>query len=366
MPLEYVNGRPALLVPASADCAPTARDRLAPPLLPSRTYVGELRESFSRSNSKPLRQAPASFERPAPPEDPHGTTGGPTYADFQSFYLPGQPERGAAAFQPRYPAHIMVDHDVSAADWDRFLTDVRFVGKWRGADASAIGLCILTGMVCSMAAFPIAAVLATAVMSNRRAARTNEVLALVETYQYRFFRKRRLDVFVACGASRITGHFPGDMSYLAAPPVEVGMPDSFNAEIEELELLRRVPVAQRRPIHEHRHAHTVPGTFRSAFLDADTRRRAAECQQLIRADKQRRAAERDCCRAQEKLDGTHQLRHGRYRLVVQPLSGPVAQPSDDALAHILHLERMWGYSRMATPDSASDLSPDAAPPLYTS
>lgn len=263
----------------------------------------------------------------------------------------------------------MVDHDVSAADWDRFLTDLRFLGKFRSGDASAIGLCVLTGLVCSMAALPVTVVLASAVMANRRSARNNEVLALVETYQYRFFRKRRLDVFIACGASRITGHFPGDRSYLDAPPVEVGMPDSFNAEIEELELLRRIPMTERHPIHANRNAHAVPGTFRSAFLDADSRRRVAESQKLIKEDKQRRAAERDCDRAQEKLDGTHQMRHGRYRLVVQPLVGRVPEPSDDILASMLALERMWGYNRPPEPtasDSVSEMSPDAVPPMYTS
>ena len=56
----------------------------------------------------------------------------PTYSSFPAFYLPGKHEKQITrGFEARYPAKVMVDHDVSAVDWDRFLINLRVAGALR-------------------------------------------------------------------------------------------------------------------------------------------------------------------------------------------------------------------------------------------
>lgn len=234
----------------------------------------------------------------------------------------------------------MAAHDVSAAAWDRFLADIRVVGKLRTKDylltvAAAppfLPLNIVFGI-----GVPLSTAASVLVFHGLVRQHVDDVLTLIEMYQYNFFGPRGLDVFLACGSTRLSGHFPGDTSYLDAPPVEVGRPAYANRRREERDLLHRAPRDARAALRDARHAGAVPSALRASILGTEEREQARVFRDTLKADQQQRAAERRRERAQEKLDGTHHPVHGWYRLVVQPLTGAAAEPSDDALARILDL-----------------------------
>ena len=339
----YVKGCPAILVPARADWGPTARDRDAPPVLPKRTCLGRLRESWTRKTGKPLYPPPASLARAAPPRAEKGTLS-TTYAPFASFYLPGKSKRIANGFQPRYPAHIMVDHDVSAADWDRFLADIRVVGKVRPGEKALMTLCwfvFLPCNICCCGGAVLSTLVSLALLEHAHRRHIPKMLELIELYQYRFFRARGLDVFVACGATRLTGHFPGDKSYVHAPPVEVGAPPTISTSVEEAELIRRVPTCQHEAVLEARYANRAPSAISAAFMNPQARADASARRAEIRTAARQRAAERRADLRQERLEGVD-ARQGRFRIVVQPLAAPPPPPPRESLAYMAALERAWG------------------------
>lgn len=88
---------------------------------------------WERSAGQPLTPLPESFKRTpsmASKKIEYGHY--PTYSPLQAFYLPDEHEKHLAdGFQPRYPGHIMVDHNVSAVDWDHFLINIRVSGALR-------------------------------------------------------------------------------------------------------------------------------------------------------------------------------------------------------------------------------------------
>ena len=242
----------------------------------------------SYSSSRPLHPLPASFTRaPAP-----GCVAGATYAPFPAFHLPGRGKRVMSGFQTHYPARIMADHDISAADWDRFLADIRAVGSMRAGDyALAFLLLFPLGPITIFGGFFIT----PAVLHALRQQYIPDVLALVELYQHRVFGPRGLDVCIACGAARLTGYFPGDESYLDAPPIAAGT--LANAGIL-----------------------ADAGRLDDAGALADTR-----------ADTH-----------PGKHSGAAVARRGRCRLVVQPLTSEPPEPTPAAVAHMASLERRWG------------------------
>lgn len=340
----FIKGCPSLLVPINSDWAPTARDRNAPPILPSRTFIGVIRTALARSPGKPLRPLPASFTRPAPPQSPLG----PTYSEFPAFYLPGRDKKQIAnGFQPRYPAQAMVDHDVSAVDWDRFLVNLRVAGALRGHDH----------LIANLVPAPLFLVHAAygnywitrAIMSGLQRRYIPEVLALVETYQYRFFQPRRLDVFVACGTSRLSGYFPGDDSYLDAPPVELGLriddssssSSSDTSDSDAEEYLRRVPRRERASVKAAKGADKVPRK-KLAEMDPTTRVQLESRMDSIKADRKRIVAARRSELAEEKRAGIGLKRHGKYRIIVQQMNGEPVRPSDAWLARLAEREKKWG------------------------
>lgn len=356
---KFVKGCPSLLVPINSDWAPTDRDKNAPPVLPSRTFIGMMRTAFSRTPGKPLRPIPASFKRDVPPASGNG----PTYSEFPAFYVPGRHKRQIAnGFQPRYPADIMVDHDVSAVDWDRFLVNIRVAGALRGHDH----------LIANLIPAPLFLVHAAhgnywitrAIMSGLQRRYIPEVLALVETYQYRFFQPRRLDVFVACGTSRLTGYFPGDDSYLSAPPVELGLRvddsdssdssdssgSSDSSDSEEDEYLRRVPRKERKSVKA---AKQVPSKKELAKMNPSDRAEMEERVRNMKSDRKKVVAQRRDELEEEKRAGVALKKHGKYRIIVQPMMGEPVQPTQEWITRMVEREKKWGYNREAEQASTS-------------
>ena len=296
-----IKGCPSILVPISPDWSPTERDKFAPPVLPSRSFMGHMRASRDVEPGRPLDEIPASFRRPAPPQN----VAGPTYSSFKPFYLPGlHSSRIGRGFERRYPGPVMVDHDVSAVDWDRFLLNLRVAGALRAVDywvaSPALGLMASIGAVYGRN------------LSTKWSLRYKEydyipdVLALVETYQHNFFMPRNLDVFVACGNQRLTGFFPGDRSYLGAPPVEIGLRIN-GSDIPDVPELR-----SRGILHG---IFRISGSKKVAPAETSAKTRQEE----IDAYKQRIVAQRTAELNAERKAGMRADKQGKFRLVVQPL-----------------------------------------------
>lgn len=282
---DMIKGCPSILVPTNSDWSPTERDMGAPPVLPSRSFRGNIRAAKKVRPGRPLRTIPASFERLPPPRNEKG----PTYSSFKPFYLPGLHwDRIANGFEPRYPSSIMVDHDVSAVDWDRFLINLRVAGALRFSDyfltrrfPSPI---LLIGAIYGHILTPSLA------LRRRQNQYTEDVLSLVEIYQYRFFVPRNLDVFVACGNQRLTGYFPGDRRPLSGPPVEIGLRVT-DSEIQDVPFLNSKALAklQREDLNMY---------------------------------KKRIVTQREAELNEERKAGMLADKQGKYRLVVQPLGAP--------------------------------------------
>lgn len=368
---DFVKGCPPLLVPFNDNWAPTERDKQAPPVLPSRTFIGKVRTAFSRKAGKPLRPTPMSFLREAPPPSKEG----PTYSSFQAFYIPGKHKKQIAnGFEPRYPADVMVDHDVSAVDWDRFLVNLRVAGALRGYDH----------LIANLIPAPLHLVYAgygnfwitKAIMSGLQRRYIPEVLALVEAYQYRFFQPRRLDVFVACGTSRLSGYFPGDDSYLHAPPVETGLridesesessssssgSSSESSDSEADEYLRRVPRKDRKALKSSRSASQIPSKKKLAKLDPVTRAQMEAKLSQQKSDRERILQQRRKELEEEEKAGMRIKKHGKYRIVVQPMCGSPVVPTKEWARRLMKREKSWGLrnaieenERMGGPDPTLD------------
>ncbi|WFD43607.1 hypothetical protein MPSI1_002270 [Malassezia psittaci] len=309
--------------------------------------MGKLHTKFTRHPGKPLRPTPMSFLRPASPP----SRSGPTYSSFQAFYLPGRHKSQIAkGFEPRYPADIMVDHDVSAVDWDRFLLNLQVAGALRGRDQLIANVlpASLTIVNAGIGNYWIT----RGIMNSLQRRYIPEVLALVETYQYRFFQQRELDVFVACGTSRMTG------------------------DLDQDEDLKRVPGEQERQIKEAERSEQVsnksmsemdPGYY--ATTDArlksykiDKKRLKEERREKKKEERQKRCEmrkeerqkrhemrkeerqKRHEMRKEERQARSNDKKHGKYRIVIEPMEKPIVQPSAEWLLQLEEREKGWGYS----------------------
>ena len=345
-----INGCPQLLTPRSHDWAPSELDLAAPQVLPRRSLLGVLHVMFSRSAGKPLNPVPQSFLRDPPepnekPPAPNGMPTAPTYSSFPAFYLPGKHEKHIArGFEARYPAKVMVDHDVSAVDWDRFLVNLRVAGALRSHDH----------LLANLAPAPLFLVHAGAgnywitrgIMSALQKRYIPDVLALVELYQYRFFGPRRLDVFVACKTERISGYFPGDESYLESLPVEMGYPidsssdDGSSSESSDSsdEQRRRIDRRRRKQIQAQRRQ-SRPASYKN--LRGADRAAALEHRRDVEQSWSQVLARRKAAIAEEQALGFNTRKHGKYRIVVQPLTEEPPSPSAECLQRMAVQEQRW-------------------------
>ena len=343
----YVKGCPNLLIPKNKDWSPTFFDKMAPSVLPSRTFSGKLRVILRRKAGKPLQYSPKSFTRkpPAPSSE------GPSYSSFNAFYLPGLHDKQLArGFVPRYPASIMVDHDVSAVDWDQFLINLRVAGALRGHDHLIANL-IPAPLIFFHAGYGNFWI-TRGIMSALQRRYIPEVLALVECYQYRFFLPRKLDVFVACGSSRLTGYFPGDESYLHAPPVELGIrvddesdkssssSESDSSDSDEEEYLRRIPRKRRNAVRASRKEGRISNVMTGEVIYTNhfgMEKHRKNLKDRIDLKRQRREE-----LLSERMAGLKANKQGKYRIIVQPLNRPPVKPSATWLTRMEIQERKWG------------------------
>ncbi len=173
-----------------------------------------------------------------------------------------------------------------------------------------------------------------------------DVLAHVELYQYRFFGPRRLDVFVACKTARISSYFPGDESYLESPPVEMDYPldpssdDGSSSESSDSsdEQRRRIDRRRRKHIQAQRR-HSRPASYKK--LRGADRAAALEHRRDVEQSWSQVLARRKAAIAEEQALGFNTRKHGKYRIVVQPLTEEPPSPSAECLQRMAVQEQRW-------------------------
>lgn len=111
--------------------------------LPSVDLVDRIKQRFARSPGNPFDPPAPSFARPVPrcgtgawPLSKGQRAPAVTYSSFRPFSLASKDKKAKLAgdgFKGIFPGPVMVDHNVSVADWERFLEDLEVAGRLSGA-----------------------------------------------------------------------------------------------------------------------------------------------------------------------------------------------------------------------------------------
>lgn len=341
---KVIKGVPALLVPVTEDWSPTVQDVAAPKILPKRSLRARLETMWLSSAGKPLKEAPHSFRRPVPGPGELGCNGGtddriqkatPYYRPFAAFYLPGKNKKYLSeGFEARYPASIMTDHNVSALDWDRFLRDICTAGALPFREHLVANL-IPTPLILVHAGLANYFI-TRAIMGRYKRRHVPLIISLVEVYQVRFFQPRRLDVFVVRGTQRLSGHFPGDYSFLEESQYELGVPadlpsDSSPFSSADKGNFKHLPTSERRAAKQERQRHY-----------AAAKRTALMKQGEMMAQRPAMIARRRIAVQEERMQGFTIKKHGKYRIIVQPQMRRPPQPTQEDYRKIVELEKFLG------------------------
>lgn len=178
------------------DWAPTLEDQQLRQL-PKIDFSLRVKARLSRSAGKPFDPEPRSFQRP-----PRVSAAQP----FRPIVLESDGKTGliGAGFRPNYFGPLMTAHDVSAADYARFLEDIFTAGKVSGAGQVVANVAPITMHMGITGYFVTKAIV-------KGMARRNEPLVIetIETWQERFFGPRGLDVYAVSKGERATAKHRG-------------------------------------------------------------------------------------------------------------------------------------------------------------
>lgn len=210
--------------------------------LPQQKLALRIKQRFARSPGDVWSELPPSFGRP--PQQ------GWSYAAFQPFSLPVAGEQLADGFKPIYIGRVLADHDVSAADWARFLEDISVAGRMTGGQQIISQVAPITMHLGATGYFVTKAIEKR--MKNKKAPVIAET---IEMWQQNFFLRRGLDVYVQDTTGRITGYAPGQPlpGSNSAKPVELEAQsgddsddDSSDSDAQHAEKTRKKKKQERR------------------------------------------------------------------------------------------------------------------------
>ncbi|TKY88830.1 hypothetical protein EX895_002071 [Sporisorium graminicola] len=188
----------------SADWAPSAHDaRLTH--LPQVDLETRIKMRFSGPSAEQRALAPPpSFSRHCQP-----TLRYSAHSHFEPVYIKSANKKEekkqllSDGFQPVYPGALMVQHNVSAADWGRFLEDLAVAGKLTGKQSIISNVAPMT-MHMGATGF-----LVTRAIERAMKKRKDPVICeAVETWQQSFFGPRDLDVYILHTGERLTARSP--------------------------------------------------------------------------------------------------------------------------------------------------------------
>lgn len=174
--------------------------------LPKVDIMLRVKARLNRKAGNPFDPPPRSFQR-APRLAAHARR------PFEPIILKSDGKTGliGAGFKPSYVGPVLAAHDVSAADFHRFLEDIFTAGKVGAGGQVVAGVAPVTMHLGVTGYFVTKAIL-------KGMCRRNEPLVVdtIETWQARFFGPRGLDVYVVQNGVRCTarsvGCGPGPLS----------------------------------------------------------------------------------------------------------------------------------------------------------
>ena len=164
---------------------------------PQQKLMLRVKQRFARSPGDVWSKPAPSFGR-SPQQ-------GCRYAPFQPFSLPAAGEQLADGFKPLYPGRILADHDVSAADWSRFLEDIQVAGRMTGAQQVISQVAPVTAHLGATGYF-----VTKAIQKRMKRGKEPVIAETIEMWQQNFFLRRGVDVYVRDTEGRITGLAPGE------------------------------------------------------------------------------------------------------------------------------------------------------------
>lgn len=173
--------------------------------LPNISIELKAKQRYSRRHGDQFNPPARSFMR-----DPGAN---PIFAPtkFEPISIPTTDESNIAGrgFKTLYPGDVLALHDVSSADWARFLDDIAVAARLPMSLRSIpyIG--------------PISLLLFKGIIEKPLLQQKDQaIFETVETWQRRFFSKRGLEIYLAKGNQRLTGRSEGDLEAAAQVPSE--------------------------------------------------------------------------------------------------------------------------------------------------
>ncbi|PWN47602.1 hypothetical protein IE53DRAFT_371326 [Violaceomyces palustris] len=165
--------------------------------LPQQAFKMRLKQRFARSPGDVFNPPAPSFSRPPAPNH--------SYSPFNPISLPPDGKFLADGFKPLYPGRILADHDVSAADWARFLEDIVVAGRLTGGQQVLSNIAPVTMHMGATGFF-----ITRAIEKGMKRKKQPLVVEAIEVWQQTFFSHRRLDVYVKDVTGRLTARAPGE------------------------------------------------------------------------------------------------------------------------------------------------------------
>lgn len=235
----------------------------------------------------------------------------------------------ADGFQPVYPGRLMVQHDVSAADWGRFLEDLVIAGKLTGKQSIISNVAPMTMHMGATGYF------VTRAIEKRIKKRKDPLIAeMAETWQQDFFTARGLDVYILYNGERITARSPN----APIPGITAPIPPQLQRSSTASSSSSSSSSSGSDSSEDERE-------LASNGLPLDRRQRK-ELRKQRKAERKQRRAQRKHERKMAKIERKHnrdQKRNGNvsslaggsrggYLLVIAPLSTTPSAPSAGAAA----------------------------------
>lgn len=165
--------------------------------LPQQKLMSRVKQRFARSPGEVWDKPPPSFGRT--PQQ------GWSYAPFEPFSLPAAGEQLADGFKPLYFGRVLADHDVSAADWARFLEDISVAGRMTGGQQVISNIAPVTMHLGATGYF-----VTKAIQKRMKQSKNPVISETVEMWEQNFFLRRGLDVYIRDTEGRMTSYAPGE------------------------------------------------------------------------------------------------------------------------------------------------------------
>lgn len=178
--------------------------------LPKIDLALRVKARLSRTAGKPFEPEPRSFQRAPRLSSSAGHA-------FQPVVLQSNGKTGliGAGFKPNYFGPLMTAHDISAADFGRFLEDIFTAGKVGGVGQVVANVAPFTMHMGVTGYFVTKAIV-------KGMARRNEPLVVetIETWQDKFFGPRGLSVYAVSKRERVTAKHVGLTPEPLSPEIE--------------------------------------------------------------------------------------------------------------------------------------------------